>query len=299
MTEGWIAMQDGVQLSFQKVGSASNFLLVPNGIYLFEDFRVLAGEGTVIFYDVRNRGRSDTVSDPVKLARGIWQDVDDLDEVRRHFGADQVDLIGHSYMGLMVALYAMKFAPHAGRAVQIGPAQPDAAKQYSPDLMFADQVLAEVMAELGHMAKEQAARGPREVSEEDCKRFSLVLRRICVVHDADVERIDWGRCELANERNFMRYWVGQIFPSIRSLKLTAEDFAKAAAPVLVVHGRKDRNAPYGGGRDWAMQLPNVRLVTVENAAHAPWVEAPELVFGSIQTFLNGVWPPGAEAFPRV
>jgi pimeloyl-ACP methyl ester carboxylesterase len=39
-----------------------------------------------------------------------------------------------------------------------------------------------------------------------------------------------------------------------------------------------------------MRLPDARLVTVENAAHAPWIEAPELAFASIQTFLDGAWP---------
>jgi pimeloyl-ACP methyl ester carboxylesterase len=62
---------------------------------------------------------------------------------------------------------------------------------------------------------------------------------------------------------------------------------------------KDRNAPYGAGRDWAMQLPDARLVTVENAAHAPWIEAPELVFGSIKAFLDGAWPEAAEQVKSV
>jgi hypothetical protein len=35
-------------------------------------------------------------------------------------------------------------------------------------------------------------------------------------------------------------------------------------------------------------------VTVENAGHAPWIEAPELVFGSIKAFLHGAWPEAAE-----
>jgi pimeloyl-ACP methyl ester carboxylesterase len=91
----------------------------------------------------------------------------------------------------------------------------------------------------------------------------------------------------------VRYWVGYILPSIKSLNLTAEEMAKAKAPVLVVHGNKDRSAPYGGGRDWAMRLPDARLVTVENAAHAPWIEAPEMVFDSLRTFFDGVWPEAA------
>jgi pimeloyl-ACP methyl ester carboxylesterase len=43
-----------------------------------------------------------------------------------------------------------------------------------------------------------------------------------------------------------------------------------------------------------MILPHARLVTVDNAAHVPWIEAPEAVFGAIKTFLNGAWPETAQ-----
>ena len=43
-----------------------------------------------------------------------------------------------------------------------------------------------------------------------------------------------------------------------------------------------------------MMLPNARLVTVADAGHAPWIEAPDVVFGSINTFLDGAWPERAE-----
>jgi hypothetical protein len=36
-------------------------------------------------------------------------------------------------------------------------------------------------------------------------------------------------------------------------------------------------------------------VTVENAGHAPWIEAPEKVFGAIETFLGGAWPETARS----
>jgi pimeloyl-ACP methyl ester carboxylesterase len=43
-----------------------------------------------------------------------------------------------------------------------------------------------------------------------------------------------------------------------------------------------------------MALPNARLLSVENAAHVPWIEAPELVFGAIRAFLDGAWPETAQ-----
>ena len=284
--EGLVTTQDGVRLYFHKVGSGSKTVIIPNGLYLLEDFKHFAAGRTLIFYDLRNRGRSDPVTDDAKLKKGIHHDVEDLEAVRRHFGVHQPEVIGHSYVGITVALYAMKYPAHAARVVQIGPMQPSQARQYPPHLTNTDGTLREVFAQIAELQKERQSLGPVEF----CKKFWSLLRVIYVADPTDAGKIDWGRCELPNERNSMRFWGQHIFPSIQALHIAPEEFANAQMPVLIVHGTKDRSSPYGGGREWAMLLPNARLVTVENAAHAPWVESPETVFGSIQTFLDGAWP---------
>ena len=78
------------------------------------------------------------------------------------------------------------------------------------------------------------------------------------------------------------------------LRLEPAAFRQIEKPVLVVHGTQDRNAAYGGGRDWAMTFPNARLVTVEGAAHCAWADDPELVLGAIDAFLGGNWPETSE-----
>jgi pimeloyl-ACP methyl ester carboxylesterase len=70
--------------------------------------------------------------------------------------------------------------------------------------------------------------------------------------------------------------------------------SKVTNPVLTIHGRKDRNAPYGAGREWAWMLPESRLLTIDEGAHAPWIEAPAKMFGAIREFFDGRWPVGAE-----
>ncbi len=92
----------------------------------------------------------------------------------------------------------------------------------------------------------------------------------------------------------MKHWIENLLPSIQALELAPDDLAKVKTPVLTIHGTRDRQAPYGSAREWAMLLPDARLLTVENSAHVPWIEAPELVFGSIETFLDGAWPKGVE-----
>jgi len=281
--EGYIAAKDGVRLFYQQFGSGPK-VVIPNGICFFDDLKVLAQDRTVIAYDLRNRGRSDQTGDG-----DIRRDADDLEAVRLHFGIDRIDLIGHSYIGLLVALYATKYPDRVSRVVQIGPMQPVAGKQYPAHLTFNDGLLPEVFGKLAQLQKDRTT----EDDVEFCSKAWSILGAIYVADPANAGRITWGRCELPNERNFLKYWTEKILPSIQTLKIM-EEVSRVQSPVLTIHGTKDRNAPYGGGREWAMLLPNARLVTVEGAAHAPWIEAPETVFWAIRTFLAGSWPEGSE-----
>ncbi|HEY3826979.1 MAG TPA: alpha/beta hydrolase [Bryobacteraceae bacterium] len=283
---------DGVRLFFQKLGNGAKTVVIPNGIYLLDDFRPLAEDRTLIAYDPRNRGRSDQTADG---DGSIGRDVEDLEAVRLHFGLDRMDLIGHSYVGLMIALYAMRYAEHAGCVVQIGAMEPVAGRQYPPHLAFNDGLLPQVFGKMGQLWQSRTTEDDKEM----CRKAWAILGAIYVADPATAPRVaGWGRCDLPNERNFMRHWTTKIQPSIQNLKIP-EEAAKATSAILTIHGTKDRNAPYGGGREWAMMLSDARLVTIEGAAHAPWIEAPDQVLGAIGTFLNGSWPEGSEKVEAV
>jgi len=282
-SEGYVTTSDGVRLFFRKLGTGPQTVIIPNAVHMFESFRRLADHRAIIFFDLRNRGASDSVSDSSKLAKGIQHDVDDLEAIRQHFGLEKVDLVGHSYLGLMVILYALQHPEHVNRVVQIGAAQPNAAKQYPAHLTGADQTLAVFAKKVGE--------GPRMA----CRDFWELVKVLMVADSADASKINWTPCDYPNEIGFMKHWSENILPSILRLSLPAEEVRKVKSPVLTIHGTRDRQAPYGGGREWALMLPNARLVAVENAAHVPWIEAPEKVFGCIETFLKGAWPEAAEA----
>ncbi len=290
--EGYVTTEDGVRLFFQSVGSGPNTVLIPSRSFLFNAFAHLAGDRTLIFYDSRNRGRSDLVTDSVKLQRGILHDVEDMEAVRRHFALDEVAILGHSYFGSMVALYAMTHPDRVSRVVQIGAPPPDAARQYPAHLTGADATQGEVFARLAQLQATRATEDPDAFT----RKWWALFRLLYVADPADADKVDWSSAALPNESpgNVMQQWNEHLYPSLRRLQLTGEALSSLTAPVLIVHGRRDRQAPYGGGRDWALRLPNARLLTIDNGAHLPWIEAPATVFGSIATFLDGAWPEGAE-----
>jgi proline iminopeptidase len=290
--EGFLTTRDGLRLYFSILGDGRDTVLIPNGIYLVGDLEPLASGRTLIFYDLRNRGRSERDTDPAVLERGILNDIDDLDDVRRHFGVQDVAIIGHSYVGFTVAVCAKTYPRTVRRIVQIGALGPDPGKQYPPELSNVDATLRDALARLAALEHERPSLSP----EQWCRQFWSIIRLIYVTDPANAYKTDgWSRCDQENERNFMSVFTQFIMPSIGRLNLTSQDFAGVSTPALVVHGTKDRSAAYGGGVDWARTLPNARLLTVPDACHGPWIEAPDLVFGSIDAFLNGRWPETAVA----
>jgi proline iminopeptidase len=288
--EGYIKLDAGIRLFYKKIGNAQNAVIIPNGLYFFDEFQRYAAAHTLIFYDLRNRGFSDPVTEPSQLIGGVEQDVEDLECVRKHFHADKVDLIGHSYIGLMVGLYAIRYQSSVNRVIQIGPAQPDAGKQYAAHLTNTDNVSAELLSRIAQMQKEKEPEDPIQ----RCKRFWSVFQAFYVADPKFANQFQWGRCELPNERNLMKYLNEYIFPSIQKVHLTAQQLTDVQVPFLIIHGTKDRSSPYGGGREWSLILPNARLLTIENAAHVPWIEAPEIVFPAVTDFLAGKWPEAVE-----
>lgn len=288
--EGYLTTPDGVRLWYSAVGDGDSTVLLPGAAYLLDDFRRLAVGRKIIAYDLRNRGRSDAVSDRAKVARGVHHDAEDMEAMRDHFRVERIAVIGHSYIGLVAALYAMTHPERVSRIVQIGPPAPEYGNRYGLD-NASDPVVAQAFARVGRLQSSAEEMDPVEA----CERVWEALRPMYVADRKDVSKLaSWGACDLANERNAMEHFNSNILPSMKALTFSPEQLTKAKAPVLTIHGTRDRNAPYGGGRHWAMLLPNARLVTIENAAHAPWVEAPEKVFDAIDVFLKGSWPEGAE-----
>src|SRR5688500_14876843 len=70
-SEGYVTTTDGVRLFFRTMGMGSKTVLIPRGLYLAGEFAVLGDRCRLVFYDVRNSGKSDAITDPATLAGGI------------------------------------------------------------------------------------------------------------------------------------------------------------------------------------------------------------------------------------
>lgn len=291
--KGVIEAEPGIRLYYERFGSGPQVVIVPGRFLFNADVRpVLGPERTVIFYDMRNRGRSSRVADDQRIS--INSDVGDLEAVRRFSGADRVSVIGYSYLGMMAALYASKHPNRVERLVQIGPVPIEFGTQFPQDLAWKDAnpvVPEEQLQEIRSLRE----RGLHVSEPRDfCLRSESLTRLRLVGEPSSAERIDVERrCSMANEWpvNLQRHFQAH-FPTVQNLKLSREGLQSLSMPVLVLHGEMDRNAPLAGGAEWAMTFPNARLIVAPRAAHQVWLDH-KLTFSAVDEFLTGEWPDAA------
>jgi len=287
--EGFVNADDGLKLYYRKFGGGPVTMIVPLDSYLHDQFRQFANLATVITYDPRNRGRSQRAKDESTWT--VQQDVRDLEAVRRELKVDKFVPVGFSYLGLMVAAYALEHPEHVTRVVQLGPAPfrkipnepvPEAAAAFAAAQKRVEELRA-------------AGASPREL----CIAFWDIFKITGVGNPAKAAKFDLSFCDHENEwgQNLIPH-LTKTLASIDALALTPEKLQSIKVPVLTIHGDKDRTSPYNGALDWVKSLADARLVTVHGAAHASWLDDPVTVFGSIRHFVRGEWPLGATTPPK-
>lgn len=204
--------------------------------------------------------------------------MDDLDELRDHFGHERVFLVGHSWGADLALYYALARPRHVGGLVYLsgtglGPPRPVGRRR-----------LREVMAP--HQERIDALLRAPSSPERDSQL--LVWRTSFGFADQDrarerAERVFTPRFPynqaLGDEllAQTARYAEGRDATAIQQLKV----------PTLVLHGAADMQPPEV--TDGLLDLlPDVRRTVVEDAGHYPWAERPAETVAAVRAFLTGL-----------
>jgi pimeloyl-ACP methyl ester carboxylesterase len=293
---GSVEVEPGVAIAFERHGSGAQFVLVPNRLFMPEFRRLARPERTLVLYDTRIRGKSSRVADPARIT--ILADVADVEALRRHCGAGRLSLVGYSYLGLAVALYAADHPERVERLVQIGPVPRKYGTAYPADQTAdAASLSPEGQAALAAWRAARDAATPETTQQELCRALGRFLA-IYLVGDPARHAGVPDVCDDENEwfANQTRH-LDAHFGDLEQRDFPKERFTALPHPVLTVHGTLDRNAPYGAGLEWAATFRDGRLVTVPGGAHQVWLDDPA-VLDEIDQFLSGRWPARARAFGR-
>ena len=291
---GYTTMSDSARLYYRVMGRGPDTIIAIHGgpgldhESIANDFAVLAAKHTVIFYDQRGGGKSTLPKDTSTLVAA--RQVQDLEELRRHFRIARVTLVAHSYGPLLAASYALAHPDRVKRMVFFGPVPPrqgDFWQRFSKSLgarldsdqrarmseaakRMIDPALSE--AENRQACRDYWAIGLRPRLAEPEKTTSLVKSDLCAT---DVAGIRYGN-RTGNRVIMGSYGDWDLRAKLRTLTV----------PTLVVHGEEE-SIPMDLVEEWVTSMPNAKLMKVPHAAHFTYAERPELVWPAVERFLAG------------
>jgi proline iminopeptidase len=290
LTEGHLPV-GGARLYYRALGEGWPIIVLHGGPdfdhnYLIPELDRLAESFSLVYYDQRGRGRSAEGVVPADV--GIASEIEDLDAVRRHFGLDQVALLGHSWGGLLAMEYAVRHSSHVSHLILMntGPATAEDWRALRAHFLRSRRPgEAERMRSIASSPSYEAG---ELAAESDYYRIHFAI----AVEDGDVLEELIGRLHAhVTPETVVKARAIELRLYEQTCSLDGYDLLpqlrKLETPTLVLIGDKDF-VPVELVAKIADAMPRGRLVVLEGCGHFPYLEAPEAVHEHVTTFLRGV-----------
>jgi pimeloyl-ACP methyl ester carboxylesterase len=276
---GIFTTPEGLTLSYERRGSGPLLVCHPGGpgcsAAEFRDFAGLDDTFELVLLSPRGSAGS-SPADGYALASYAA----DLEALREHLGAEQLDLLGFSHGGMVAMAYAAAFAPRVRRLVLAA-----TLAVWGDEANAAMERMVETRR--GEPWFEEAQRA---IEEEQAGEFSSADELVAnTLRQAPLYFHRWEGNERAGRELFsdfahaepLHYFNTAEFPS---LDLRPELHA-IAAPTLVVVGDDDMIAGPVCADVMVGELQDARLVTIADSGHFLYVEQPEAFRAALTDFL--------------
>jgi proline iminopeptidase len=112
--DGKYYMVNGAKLWVVSFGKGDPLIVIPGGPGgahpSYRAFDSLALTSTMVYFDAFGRGKSDTAKDLSEYT--LARDIEDIEGLRKAMHFEQLDILGHSYGGVVAQGYALKYPGH-------------------------------------------------------------------------------------------------------------------------------------------------------------------------------------------
>lgn len=255
--------------------------------YGLRRFDSLASTNTLVYFDGLGRGKSDTAKKVTDYS--LERDIEDLEGLRKAMGFEKINVLGHSYGGLVAQGYAIKYPKNVKHLVL--------ANTFHSFVMWQEN--------------DDNSNHEIKTSYPEVWDTLMVLRNQGVIssdpiHQDIYGRVPYGFLYAYNPDNFASrgrkpypnsfnsrlYYqmVGKDGDFIVGSDIGNFDFRKQLKdlkmPILVVGGRYDRVAVPSMMIKYKTYCPQAQYIMFEKSGHNPQVEEPVKYFALLREFLK-------------
>lgn len=258
-----------------------------NAHYYLRSFDSLSTTNTLVYFDAFGTGKSDTAKNVTEYS--LQRDIEDLEGLRKAMGFSSINILGHSYGGLVVQGYAIKYPEHVSHLILANTFHSYLMWQESDD-NFNHEIKTnypEVWEELMKV-REQGAVSSDQIHQDIYSRVPYGF--LYAYNPENFKRS--GRKPYPNSNNTKLYYqmVGKDGDFIVGNDIGNFDFRKQLKdlkmPILIYGGRYDRVAVPWMMMKYKEYCPQAKFVMLEHSGHNPQVEEPAALFNLIKEFLG-------------
>ncbi len=303
----WI-MNDGTMIHHFRDGLGKPVLVIhggPGEPYRkpWEGLRLLSDCYAIDYYDQRGCGGSDRCIDRLTSKdQNVWQktlyqklgietQLKDIEQIRQILGMEKIVLIGHSYGGVIAALYAIEFPDRVEQLILVSPA-PSIRQPLEKNLDLYNILNVHLSASTRKEFKsyreriwdydEVMLKSEKELHEMNLNFFRFYdeyLNNIGMSHTIPMIH---NLIDKDNIGGWLNYAYALSFPDQYDYR---DNLKSIKAPTLIIWGDKDLCQP-DGISDYLIHIPRAKQLKFKNCGHFPFEEKPEEFAEAVKSFLK-------------
>ena len=271
------------KLHFRAFGSGKPLLVINGGPGMNSDgFTFIAEELSkrnkcqTITFDQRGTGQS-ALEDTNAEAITMDLMVQDMENLRTHLKIETWTILGHSFGGILATYYASKHPEHVEKLIM--------SSSGGINMKFVSYLSKRVNANMTKVQRDSFAyfqnkRDNGDLSLQTLKNRAKYLANAYVFDKSKAPIIAARLIQINYDVNNL------VIQNLHQIGYDAsQDFSDFKQPVLVLQGKNDI-ITVATAQEIAASFPNSKLITMENCGHYGWLDAPDVYFNAIKSFLN-------------
>jgi proline iminopeptidase len=289
--DGKYVTVNGAKLWVVTVGKGDPMILIaggPGGAHPgLRRFDSLANHYMLIYFDAFGRGKSDTAKDLKEYT--LERDIDDIEGLRTALKLDKINVLGHSYGGLVAQGYAIKYGEHLKHLVLANTFHSYIMWQENDD--NSNHEIRTNYPEVWDSLMRIRERGYVSSDQLHQDIYGKVPYGFLYAYNPENFRLR-GSKPYPNPMNTRLYYqmVGKDGDFIVGNDIGNFDYRtqlkNLKMPVLIYGGRYDRVAVPWMMVKFKEYCPQARFVMFERSGHNPQVEQPQELFTLLNDFLS-------------
>jgi proline iminopeptidase len=278
---------NGAKLWYKIEGKGEPLLLIAGGpgsshSYFQPWFSAMSDSYRVVYFDAFGRGKSDRAKSPAEYT--FQRDVEDIEGLRQALNLGKINLLGHSYGGLVAEAYALRYPDSVNKLILANTLFSGEMWQANND--NCNNEVKNQYPEIWEQLQELRAQGVHSSAKVHQDLYAKVPLGLFYFYDGS------NADKLPLEINPDVYYAiaGDDCDFLIGGDIANLDFRtqlkNLKMPTLILAGRFDRVSLPRFSVQFKRYAPQAEFVMFEKSGHFPFIEDPAKMFEVLRRFLS-------------